>query len=97
MFQEELDPIWRGLSTLAGSWIGGGANQAAMLEIFEYNPQKYGGMVLVDIVVANIWMAMILFGIGKKESINQWLKAQLLVDIIHGDQITSFIFDVVRA
>ena len=41
------DAIWRGLSTLAGSWIGGGANQAAMLEIFEYNPQKYGGMVLV--------------------------------------------------
>ena len=69
------DAIWRGLSTLAGSWIGGGANQAAMLEIFEYNPQKYGGMVLVDIVVANIWMAIILFGIGKKDSINKWLKA----------------------
>ena len=32
-------------------------------------------MVLVDIVVANIWMAMILFGIGKKKSINKWLKA----------------------
>ena len=46
-----------------------------MLEIFEYNPQKYGGMVLVDIVVANIWMAMILFGIGKKNAINKWLKA----------------------
>ena len=69
------DAIWRGLSTLAGSWIGGGANQAAMLEIFEYNPQKYGGMVLVDIIVANIWMAIILFGIGKKDSINKWLKA----------------------
>ena len=63
------DAIWRGLSTLAGSWIGGGANQAAMLEIFQYNPQKYGAMVLVDIVVANIWMAMILFGIGRRGSI----------------------------
>ena len=69
------DAVWRGLSTLAGSWIGGGANQAAMLEIFQYNPQKYGAMVLVDIVVANIWMAMILFGIGKRDSINKWLKA----------------------
>ena len=69
------DAIWRGLSTLAGSWIGGGANQAAMLEIFEYNPQKYGGMVLVDIIVANIWMAIILFGIGKKDRINKWLNA----------------------
>ena len=61
----DFDAVWRGLSTLAGSWIGGGANQAAMLEIYQYNPEKYGGMVLVDIVVANLWMAILLFGIGK--------------------------------
>ena len=61
-----FDAVWRGLSTLAGSWIGGGANQTAMLEIYQYNPQKYGGMVFVDIVIANIWMAILLIGIGKK-------------------------------
>ena len=27
--------VWRGMSTVAGSWIGGGANQASMKEIFE--------------------------------------------------------------
>lgn len=70
-----FDAVWRGLSTIAGSWIGGGANQAAMLEVFKYNQEKYGAMVLVDIVVANIWMAVLLFGIGKKEKINAWLKA----------------------
>jgi len=70
-----FDAVWRGLSTLAGSWIGGGANQTAMLEIFKYNQEKYGAMVLVDIVVANIGMAFLLFGIGKKEAINKWLKA----------------------
>lgn len=69
------DAVWRGLSTLAGSWIGGGANQAAMLEIYEYNPDLYGGMVLVDIVVANLWMALILLGIGRNEKIDKWLKA----------------------
>ena len=69
------DAIWRGLATLAGSWIGGGANQAAMLEIFKYNPEKYGGMVFVDIVVANLWMAIVLMGIGKTERIDRWLKA----------------------
>jgi uncharacterized membrane protein len=69
------DAIWRGLSTLAGSWIGGGANQAAMLEIYEYNPDLYGGMVLVDIVVANLWMAILLFGIGRNEKIDKWLSA----------------------
>ncbi|MBR9756459.1 MAG: DUF819 family protein [Algicola sp.] len=70
-----FDAVWRGLATLAGSWIGGGANQAAMLEIYEYNQELYGGMVLVDIVVANIWMAIILLGIGKRKKIDNWLKA----------------------
>ncbi|PKG43938.1 DUF819 family protein [Psychroflexus sp. MES1-P1E] len=69
------DAVWRGLSTLAGSWIGGGANQAAMLEIFKYNPAKYGGMVLVDIVIANLWLAIILLGIGKSDKIDKWLNA----------------------
>ena len=69
------DAVWRGLSTLAGSWIGGGANQTAMLEIYGYNQKLYGGMVFVDIVVANIWMAILLIGIGKSKSIDKWLKA----------------------
>jgi len=69
------DSVWRGLSTLAGSWIGGGANQTAMLEIYGYNQKLYGGMVFVDIVVANIWMAIILIGIGKRDRFNKWLKA----------------------
>jgi len=69
------DAVWRGLSTIAGSWIGGGANQTAMLEIYKYNQANYGAMVLVDIVVANIWMAVLLFGIGKKEAIDKWLRS----------------------
>ena len=69
------DAVWRGLSTLAGSWIGGGANQTAMLEIYGYNQKLYGGMVFVDIVVANIWMSIILIGIGKSDKINSWLNA----------------------
>lgn len=71
----DFDAVWRGLSTIAGSWIGGGANQAAMLEIFRYNPDEYGKMVLVDIVIANIWMAVILFGVGRSTKIDKWLKA----------------------
>ncbi|MGB6153202.1 MAG: DUF819 family protein [Pricia sp.] len=71
----DFDAVWRGLSTIAGSWIGGGANQAAMLEIFRYNPDEYGKMVLVDIVIANMWMAVILFGVGRSTKIDKWLKA----------------------
>ncbi|MDE3741392.1 DUF819 domain-containing protein [Maribacter polysaccharolyticus] len=70
-----FDAVWRGLTTIAGSWIGGGANQAAMLEVFQFNPKKFGDMVLIDIVVANIWMAIILLGVGKSDKIDKWLKA----------------------
>ena len=28
------DTLWRGFSAVAGSWIGGAANQAAMKELF---------------------------------------------------------------
>ncbi len=70
-----FDAVWRGLATIAGSWIGGGANQAAMLEVFSYNPKRFGDMVLVDIVVANLWMAIILLGIGRAERIDKWLRS----------------------
>ncbi len=86
----DFDAVWRGLSTLAGSWIGGGANQTAMLEIYQYNPQKYGGMVFVDIVVANIWMAILLIGIGKKDKINKWLKADTSAIEELKEKVTSF-------
>lgn len=71
----DFDAIWRGLATIAGSWIGGGANQAAMFEIFQYNPDKFGQMVLVDVIGANIWMAILLLGVGKTKKIDRWLKA----------------------
>ena len=72
---EGADAIWRGLATLAGSWIGGGANQTAMLEVYGYNQEKYAAMVAVDIVVANIWMAFLLYGAGMSDKIDRWLGA----------------------
>ncbi len=90
------DAVWRGLSTLAGSWIGGGANQAAMLEIYEYNPELYGGMVLVDIVVANLWMALILLGVGRNEQINKWLGADETAIINLKEKVANYAASVAR-
>ena len=87
---EGADAVWRGLSTLAGSWIGGGANQAAMLEIYGFNQKLYGGMVFVDIVVANIWMALILIGIGKSARIDRWLKADTSAIESLKEKMTSY-------
>jgi uncharacterized membrane protein len=52
---------WRGLTAVAGSWIGGGANQAAMKEVFEIPNDLFGTMVAVDVIVANVWMAVLLW------------------------------------
>ncbi len=71
----EPDALWKGLATLAGSWIGGSANQTAMLEMFQYDKNLYGGMLTVDIVVANIWMAFLLYGAADPTKIDKWLKA----------------------
>lgn len=69
------DAVWRGLSTLAGSWIGGGANQTAMKEIFNVPDNLFGTMIVVDVIVANIWMAVILFGVNFRDRVNRFLKA----------------------
>jgi uncharacterized membrane protein len=69
------DELWRGLSTIAGSWIGGGANQTAMKEIFEVKGSVFASMVVVDIVVANIWMGFLLYGAKISDRIDGWLKA----------------------
>ncbi|MBX0332674.1 DUF819 family protein [Pontibacter sp. HSC-14F20] len=69
------DAVWRGLSTIAGSWIGGGANQLAMYEIFQPNPNLFSAVIAVDVIVANIWMAVLLYGAGRSEKIDAFFKA----------------------
>lgn len=69
------DEVWRGLSTVAGSWIGGGANQTAMKEIFEVKDNLFASMIVVDVVVANIWMGFLLYGANISETVDKWLKA----------------------
>lgn len=67
--------IWRGMTTIAGSWIGGGANQAAMKEVFEVNGELFSKMVAVDIIVGNTWLGVLLAGIGYSKVIDRRLKA----------------------
>ncbi|MBX2844668.1 MAG: DUF819 family protein [Saprospiraceae bacterium] len=69
------DELWRGLTTVAGSWIGGGANQTAMKEIFSVDDNLFGSMIVVDVIVANIWMGFLLFGATISPKIDKFLKA----------------------
>ncbi len=69
------EEVWRGLATIAGSWIGGGANQTAMLEVFGPSPALFSQMIAVDVLVANLWMAVLLYWAAKPEKIDKLFKA----------------------
>ena len=102
------EAVWRGLSTVAGSWIGGGANQASMQVIYMTPPKgapmemkeklddMYSVMVAVDIFVAEIWMIFLLLGIGKAKTIDRLLKADSSsVDRLQ-EKMESFSLSVAR-
>lgn len=65
------DAVWRGMATVAGSWIGGGANQAAMKEVYEVSGELFSSMITVDIIVANVWMACLLYIAANAEQIDK--------------------------
>lgn len=74
------EEIWRGMTTIAGSWIGGGANQAAMFEIFNtaehpISGSLYSKMIAVDIIVAEVWMFFLLLGVGRSDALDRFFKA----------------------
>lgn len=62
--------VWRGLTAVAGAWIGGGANQAAMKDVFAIPADIFGAMVAVDILVANVWMAILLYLAARSRAID---------------------------
>ncbi|SFF59658.1 Uncharacterized membrane protein [Fontimonas thermophila] len=62
--------VWRGMATVAGSWIGGSANQAAMKEVFAVDNNLFGMMVAVDVIVANLWMAVLLYLAGRSQTLD---------------------------
>lgn len=69
------DAVWRGMATTAGSWIGGSANQTALKEIYEVGPNAFSIWVAVDVIIANVWMAILLTFAAKRIAMDRWLKA----------------------
>lgn len=66
---------WKALATLAGSWIGGGANQAALYTILQPSPEEFSATLAVDVFVAYGWMAILIYGASKANALNRYFKA----------------------
>ena len=84
------DELWRGLSTIAGSWIGGSANQTAMKEIFKVDDDLFGTVVIVDVVVAYVWMGVLLYGANVTERIDRWLQADTSAIEVLKERVAAF-------
>lgn len=69
------DAVWRGLACVSGSWIGGSANLAALSEVFKPSPQLFSSMVVLDTIIANLWLAILLYGVGKNRQLNRFFRA----------------------
>ena len=90
------DAVWRGLSTIAGSWIGGGANQAAMFEIFKPSSDLFSAMVALDVIVAYIWMAVLLWGAARTKKIDEKLRADNSAVTELKDKVEAYHLSIMR-
>ena len=90
------EAVWRGLTTVAGSWIGGGANQTAMKEVFEVGDDLFSTMIAVDVIVANIWLACLLFGVGRAARIDSFLRADTSAIVEVQERVEKYRAQVTR-
>ena len=68
-----LDPeAWKGFGALAGSWIGGTGNMAAVAGALETPPDMFGLAVLADTVIYVGWLPLLLASKGFAARFNRW-------------------------
>jgi uncharacterized membrane protein len=72
---DALDQAWRGLAALCGSWIGGGANFVAVGESAGATAATMSLMVVVDVGVANVWTATLLYFAGRERKMDEAIGA----------------------
>ncbi|MCA1066310.1 DUF819 family protein [Rossellomorea aquimaris] len=76
IFQPFLpEDAWTGVAALAGSWIGGSANMAAMIEATGTPKEILSPIIVVDTVVGYSWMGIMIALAGFQHKFDKWNKA----------------------
>ncbi|EEL50366.1 MULTISPECIES: DUF819 domain-containing protein [Bacillus cereus group] len=76
IFQPFLpEDAWKGVAALAGSWIGGSANMAAMIDAVGTPKEVLAPVIVVDTVVGYSWMGIMIALAGFQHKFNKWNKA----------------------
>lgn len=68
------DDAWKGFGALAGSWIGGTGNMAAVSEMLDTPPEQFGLAVLADNVIYIMWLPILLASKNFADRFNKWAK-----------------------
>jgi len=90
------DQAWKGMAALSGSWIGGGANFVAIGESVGALDSTISLMVIVDVAIANIWMAFLLGFAGRDEAMDAKIGAdRSTIDDVR-ERVMAFQKDVER-
>jgi uncharacterized membrane protein len=78
------EEAWKGMAALTGSWIGGGANFVAVGKSVGALDSTLALMVVVDVAVANVWMAVLLWFAGRQQRMDERMGAdrRALEDVI---------------
>lgn len=63
---------WKGFGALAGSWIGGTANMAAVGEMLDTPADLFGLAILADNVIYIIWLPILLGSKNFADKFNAW-------------------------
>ncbi len=69
------EEAWKGLAALSGSWIGGTANMVAIGKSVGVSDSTFQLMIVVDVAVANVWMAFLLWFAGRDKQMDDKIGA----------------------
>lgn len=65
---------WTGFGALAGSWIGGTGNMAAVSQMLGTSPEQFGLAVIADNVIYLVWLPILLASRNFADRFNAWAK-----------------------
>ena len=68
------DDSWKGVGTLAGSWIGGTANMLAAKEILDAPESQFTLAIVADNVIYIVWLPLLLMSRDYADKFNKWAR-----------------------
>jgi len=59
-------------------------------EIFQVSSDLFGAMVVIDVLVSNLWLALMLYLVAKDDRINRWFKADTSAITALEEKVSEF-------